>query len=249
MKAGNTLPLAQPAFAQEAEKNFLEEEAGISLYVNAGEEIDLSKAKALYKVLEDETDSYLIGTVELSGYGEDWWPHVWIHKDGWIVVYYLKEEPTSRLMDWFAYERAGSGEINTTTLREVLLSVASDLKLDLTRIQEDMRYYHWQYPEARKLLVVLDTTSAGSDSFKYTIPGSLKLYEVSGSHRGHVGSYYGENWSGTSIDGEWFQKAGEGVYVLIGTLSSKWTSQGVTHEVVLQHKRGWTGIALFFLYG
>ena len=247
--AKHGLTLVQPAFAQETGKSFLEEEAGISLYVNAEEEIDLPKAKSLYKVLEDETDSYLIGTVELSGYGEDWWPHVWIHKDGWIVVYYLKEEPTSRLMDWFYYERTGGGEISTTTLREVLLAVAGNLKLDLTKIQRDMRYYHWQYPEAKKLLVVLDTTDAGSDTFKYTIPGSLKLYEVSGSHFGNVGSFYGENWSGTSIDGEWFKKAGEGKYVLIGTLSSKWTSQGVTHEVVLQHKRGWTGIALFFLYG
>ena len=247
-KAGNTLTLAQPAFAQEAGKSFLEEEAGISLYVNAGEEIDLSKAKALYKVLEDETDSYLIGTVELSGYGEDWWPHVWIHRDGWIVVYYLKEEPTSRLMDWFAFERAGGTEINTTTLREVLLWVAGELKLDLTVIQRDMRYYHWQYPEAKKLLVVLDTTSTGSDAFTYTIPGSLKLYEVSGSHFANLGTGYGQ-WSGTMIDGEWFKKAGQGKYVLIGTLSSKWTSQGVTHEVVLQHKRGWMGIALFFLYG
>ena len=123
-KAGNTLTLAQPAFAQEAGKSFLEEEAGISLYVNAGEEIDLSQAKALYKVLEDETDSYLIGTVELSGYGEDWWPHVWIHKDGWIVVYYLKEEPTSRLMDWFYYDRAGGGEISTTTLPTRIEAIA-----------------------------------------------------------------------------------------------------------------------------
>jgi len=243
-KAGNTLTLAQPAFAQEAGKSFLEEEAGISLYVNAGEEIDLSQAKALYKVLEDETDSYLIGTVELSGYGEDWWPHVWIHKDGWIVVYYLKEEPTSRLMDWFYYERAGGGEISTTTLREVLLAVAGNLKLDLTKIQRDMRYYHWQYPEAKKLLVVLDTTDAGSDTFKYTIPGSLKLYEVSGSHFSNGG-----HWSETSIDGELFKKIGKGKKVRIGTLSSKWISQGVTHEVNLRHYLGWTGIALFFLYG
>ena len=248
VSGGNTFCLAPPAFAQEVERSFLEEEAGISLYVNVGEEIDLSQAKALYKVLEDETDSYLIGTVELSGYEEDWWPHVWLHRDGWIVVYYLKEEPTSRLMDWLAYERAGSGEINTTTLREVLLGVASDLRLDLTRVQVDMRYYHWQYPEARKLLVVLDTTDAGSDNFKYTIPGSLNLYEASGSHFGNVGNY-GGSWSGTNVDGEWFRRAGPGRYILIGTLPSKWTSQGVPHQVNLQHERGWTGIALFFLYG
>ncbi|MGY4707879.1 hypothetical protein ACVNPS_09060 [Candidatus Bipolaricaulota sp. J31] len=184
----------------------MEEEAGISLYVNAGEEIDLSKARTLYKVLEDEADSYLIGTVELSGYGEDWWPHVWIHKEGWIVVYYLKEEPTSRLMDWFSFDGKG---IRTTTLREVLFAMAGTLKLDLTVVQANMRYYHWQYPEAKKLLVVVDWTSAGTDMFKYIIPGALKLWEVSGSHFADLGTGYGQ-WSRTSIDGEEFKKGGRG---------------------------------------
>ncbi|RLC72820.1 MAG: hypothetical protein DRI26_02180 [Chloroflexi bacterium] len=246
-RMGQAITLAQPAFAQTVGESFLEQEAGISCYVDVGQPIDLAKAKPLYKVLEDETDSYLIGTVELSGYEEEWWPHVWIHKDGWIVVYYLKEEPTSRLMDWAAYERAGSGEISTTTLREVLLSVASNLKLDLTRIQEDMRYYHWQYPKARKLLVVLDTTNAGSDTFKYTIPGSLKLYEASGSHFGNVGCCV--QWSQTTIDGEVFKKGGSNKYVLVGFLMGQTTAQGVQHEVVLKHNGGWMGIALFFLYG
>lgn len=56
---GGAFALVQPAFAQEAGASFLENEAGISCYVNAGQTIDLAKAKPLFKVLEDETSSYL----------------------------------------------------------------------------------------------------------------------------------------------------------------------------------------------
>ncbi|RKY63277.1 MAG: hypothetical protein DRQ02_12830 [Candidatus Latescibacterota bacterium] len=110
-----------------------------------------------------------------------------------------------------------------------------------------MRYYHWQYHKARKLLVVLDTTNAGSDTFKYTIPGSLKLYEASGSHFANVGCCV--QWSQTTIDGEVFKKGGSNKYVLVGFLMGQTTAQGVQHEVVLKHNGGWMGIALFFLYG
>ena len=244
-KAGNTLTLAQPAFAQEAGKSFLEEEAGISLYVNAGEEIDLSKAKALYKVLEDETDSYLIGTVELSGYGEDWWPHVWIHRDGWIVVYYPKDEPTSKLMHWHGFQR-DQGTITSTTLREALFSIARQLGVDMAKVDAGMRYYHWQYPDATRLLIVVDT--GGTDSFRYIIPSAITVYEASASHYGAVGSYTAYEWSGTNIDGEKFLKGGTGRYILCKNLEEKHLTPSVPHTVSIGHRGGWVGIALFFLY-
>jgi hypothetical protein len=164
--------LAQPVFAQGVERSFLEGEADISCYVNVGEEIDLAEAEPLYKVLEAETETYLIGTVELSGYGEEWWPHVWIHKDGWIVVYYPKDEPTSKLMHWHGYQ----GTITTTTLKESLFSIARQLGADMAKVEVGMRYYHWQYPDATRLLIVLDT--GGTDSFRYMIPVQLPFMKL-----------------------------------------------------------------------
>jgi len=245
-KAGNTLTLAQPAFAQEARKSFLEEEAGISLYVNAGEEIDLSQAKALYKVLEDETDSYLIGTVELSGYGEDWWPHVWIHKDGWIVVYYLKEEPTSKLMHWPTY--LAKGEVTTTTLREALFSIARKLGVDMAKVSSGMHYYHWQYPNATSLLVVLDTAEI-TDSFQYTIPSTVTVYEASASH--YAKGIYEGGWSRTIIDNQKLCGGGAGEYVLCTKLEEIYLAPDTAHTVSISRRKlygGWVGIALFFLY-
>ena len=251
---GHGFALAPPAFGQTVSKSFLEQEAGISLYVNVGQEINLAKVKPLFAVLEDETGTYLIGTMELPQYGEDWWPHVWVHKDGWIVVYYPKSEPTSRLMDWGPFK----GQIQTTTLKDVMLSVAGKLGADLGQVETNMHYYHWQHPEAKKLLVVLDWTQASSDTFTYTIPAALSVYEVSASHYGYIPSYGGDNWSRMKIDGDIILSGGEGSYTLVGLVPSQYQSRGVTHEVRLEqyisrgcyynNSNAWIGSALFFLY-
>jgi len=241
--------LATPAFAQGIPSGqFPMNEAGISAYVNTEQALDLSKVKSLYKVLEDETENYLIGTVELSGYGEEWWPHVWIQKSGWILVYYTKNEPTSRLMKWDVIQWDQPG-FTTTTLREVLVSVARRLGVDMARVESGLRYYHWQYPEATRMLVVLDTTNAGADSFQYTIPSELTIYDLSASHRGEVGSNaYGSCYSATNLDEVKLLGGGQGTYVLVGQVPEKYLLPQAPHVVALGHKGGWTGIALFFLY-
>ena len=242
--------LAVPAFAQRIPSDqFPMNEAGISAYVNTEQALDLFKAKSLYKVLEDETDTYLIGTMELSEYGEEWWPHVWIEKSGWILVYYTKDEPTSKLMKWDAIQW-DQPNMTTTTLREVLVSVARRLGVDMAGVESGLHYYHWQHPEATRMLVVLDTTNAGADSFQYTIPSELTIYELSASHCGAVGSdsWSHNHYSATNIDEVKLLAGGEGTYYLVGQVSEKCLMPQVPHVVALSHRGGWIGIALFFLY-
>lgn len=229
--------LSQPALAQQLGKSFLEEEAGICCYVNVGQAIKLDKMKQLFAVLEDETSEYLIGTVRFSDWSEDWWPRAWVHKDGWIVVYYPKGEPTSKLFYWRKY---WEGE-TTTTLREVLLWLcsASGLKIGMDFVKENLKYYNFQYPEAQKLFVVLDTGT--SDSFSYTIPPNVAILEGSFSHSA-------DPWyrSTVGIDGVTISSAANGIY--IGKLRETFLSPGETHEVTISAGGGKHGIALFFLY-
>jgi len=229
--------LAQPALAQQLGKSFLEEEAGISCYVNVGQAIKLDKMKQFFAVLEDETSEYLIGTVGFSDFSEDWWPRAWVHKDGWIVVYYPKGEPTSKLFYWRKYWEGKT----TTTLREVLLWLcsASGLKIDMDFVKENLKHYNFQYPEAQKLFVVLDTGT--SDSFSYTIPSNVTILEGSYSH-------YAGPWdrSTVSVDGVAISSGINGAY--IGKLKDTFLRSGETHEVTISAVGGTHGIALFFLY-
>ena len=56
-EAGQTFLLVNPVFAQSAssETTFLEEEAGMSIYINIGRSIDLAVAKTVYRTIEKET--------------------------------------------------------------------------------------------------------------------------------------------------------------------------------------------------
>jgi len=237
-----SLVFGPPAFAQSASRSFLEEEAGISLHVTVEQTIELERARRLFEVLEDQTDSYLIGTVELPDHDRTFWPHVWVHRDGWIVVYYNKAEPTSRLMHWPTY----TGEPpRTTTLREVLLIVGREVRADTGQIEEDMRYYHWQHPDATRLLMV-----AGTGTFRYTLPHELTILDASASHRGRdIDSVNRNNeWSRTRIDDQELIRGGANTYILTKELASMHLTADTPHSVTVESGSGSADVALFFLY-
>lgn len=257
--AGSGLALARPAFAQPVQRIFLDEEAGISAYVWLEEGVDLAAVRPLYSVVEDETDEYIIGTLELAGYSRTWWPHMWVHRDGWVIVYYNPEQPTSRLMHWPGYDRS-AGQIGSTTLREGLLAVGVALEVEEETIDANLGYYHWQYPEASRLLAVV-----GSGTFRYTLPDEFTFYEGSWSHRGfdihatagafatHVG------WSETKVDDRSLHRGEHGTYTRVGTLQAEddedapdHLSPGRPHEVSAEMRStrsgSWTAAAIFFVY-
>ena len=249
--SGAGFSLALPAFAQSAGRSFLEEEAGISAYVKLGQTIDLGRARGMYSVLEDETETYLIGTIKLLDYDETWWPHVWIQKDGWIVVYYNKAEPTSKLIHWPGYR---DGRITTTTLREALLSVGRELGLSIASLEEGLRYYHWQHPDASRMLVVV-----GTRDFKYTIPSAITVCDASWALR--ASSVRSQPWYSSAVDmvvdGTRITRVsvGDGQTVTTthtGSLDGRYLTPGDAHEASIargaRYGGGWEGIALVFVY-
>lgn len=181
-KAARTLSLANPAFIQSASTTFLDEEAGISIYTNIGHSLDLSKAKAKFKTIEKETAEYIIGSLSLPDLPESDDVHCFVHKNGWIVVYYLKAEPTSKIIDWNWYL---AGKLTKTKLQIGLQEMCSALGVTPT----DINYYHFQYPYAYKLMISIDwQEGSGTDSFNIKIPSEFTFYERSWSHRGGDGT-------------------------------------------------------------
>lgn len=70
---GESFSLVQPVFAQDVSSNqFPMSEAGISAYAKSDVSIDIAKAESIFMVIEDKTPNYIIGTIGLAGYGEDW---------------------------------------------------------------------------------------------------------------------------------------------------------------------------------
>ena len=156
--------------------NFLEEEAGISAYTNVGMEIDLDKAKEVYRTIEVEKENYTIGSVALPGYAEYEDAHVYVHKDGWIVAYYLKDEPIAKMVNYKNYME--NGDI-TLKLDNALGRMCDGVGLPLFYT----KFYDFRYPNANKLMIIVDGQWVeGWDTFDIRIPSDVRVYDRSWYH-------------------------------------------------------------------
>lgn len=162
---------------------FLDKEAGVSAYYNVSQTIDLAKAKEVFCGLERETADYIIGSVRPSEYTEDENNdvHCFVHKDGWILTYYTKDEPCAIIFDYKAY-KADSSKVKTV-LKKVIDMVCGKIGL---QPPSEVSYYDFRYPNANRLVLIVDAKwGNGWETMYLTIPnepGTLTVYETSWSH-------------------------------------------------------------------
>ena len=130
-----TIALQAPSFIQKAHAegaspaaNFLEEEAGISAYMKSPYSINLNTVRDLFRTIEDETSDYIIGSMPVADNPEDKDVHVYINKNGWIVAYYLKEDPVGKILNWPKYHHNGRTSM-TTMLEDTIAYITSEASL------------------------------------------------------------------------------------------------------------------------
>ncbi len=97
----------------------LDEEAGISAYYNTPGSIDLNSIRGQFRTIELDTTDYLLGSIPVRAMNERYDVHVYVHKDGWILGYYMNDEPVAKIVD------AGQKTIDTTRLTVVISAVAA----------------------------------------------------------------------------------------------------------------------------
>jgi len=147
---------------------FLKQEAGPALYMNAGQTLSLTQAKTAYRNIEMETPDYIIGSMAVPScpsVTDD--VHCYVHKDGWIVVYYLKGEPLSKVVSSVYYS---GGQLTSTKLDDGMEKVCNALGI----LKSGVKRYHFQWPSANNWEMV-----AGTSAFNIKVPGSFNVYERS----------------------------------------------------------------------
>lgn len=228
-EAGQTFLFVNPAFAQSASTGttFLEEEAGMSIYVNVGQSLDLSVAKTVYKTIEKETSDYIVGSLSLPNLPETEDVHCFVDKDGWIVVYYLKNEPISKIIDWSYYSPEAG--LTKNKLQVGLEQMGDALEVTVT----DAKYYNFQYPYASKWMIIIDSRDgAGTDSFNLKIPGNFTVYERSWSHYAeNVQTGFGYEYAYFRIDGSTISTITEDGKTEYGQLTATQLSPDVFHTI------------------
>jgi len=226
---GQTFLFVNPVFAESLSggTTFLEEEAGMSIYVNVGLPLDLSAAQSVYKTVEEDTSDYIIGSFSLPDLPESDDVHCFVHKDGWIVVYYLKNEPISKIIDWSYYS---ANQLTKTKLQVGLEQMGLALGVTVT----DAKYYNFQYPYADKWMIIIESREgSGEDSFNLKIPGEFTVYERSWSHYAqHAGSGFpGYNRAYFRIDGSEINRINNSGETVCGQLTVTQLSPDVFHTV------------------
>ena len=234
--SGTGLFLARPAFAQENGVSFLEQEAGISAYMKAVQTIDLTKAKSAFRTVERETGEYVVGSIPLSGYAETEDVHAYVHKDGWIVTYYIKDEPPSKILDWNDY---GEDEkINGTKLEIGIVAICTAVSV----ATKDVKYYDFRYPDANRMMIVAEAVWSGNEeTFRMKLPGDFVFYDRAYSLYRSNSSYYTSMY----LDGAETATARDLYTSKYGSLSATQLSLDVFHTVNIRHP-GFCAIVLIY---
>lgn len=150
---GQGLNLVRPAFAASVASatTFLEDQAGISIYMNAGMSLDLSQLPP-FRTIESNTSDYVIGSISIPNSTGTLEPtedaHCFVHKTGWIVVYYLKSEPVSKIIDWSWWNGI---QFTSNKLQQGLKKIADAYSANTAGAQ----YYDFAYPSANKFMLIV----------------------------------------------------------------------------------------------
>jgi hypothetical protein len=197
----------------------LDAEAGISAYFRDQAGITLNSVWGVFRTIEVSTSNYIIGSVAVPNYGETEDTHVYIHKDGWVLAYYLRGDPASKMIDMKTYRT--SGNLNTTKLQNVLAVVAAAAGSSFS----GSTYYDFRYPNATNIMVVAENNSDGDNSFTINIPSSYGYYE-----RGWAVINNDQSWVAPviKIDGV---AINSGCAYCYGTISAPQLLPDITHDV------------------
>lgn len=178
--APTNIRLKAPAFisianaADEAVLSTIGDEAGTAAWYQASSPINLALIRSKYRTIERETSDYLLGSVPLENYAETEDVHLYVHKDGWLLAYYLETEPSGKIFDWKAY-KASNGATATTKLENVIAFILGTAEVTFTEAQ----FYDFRYPNATHIMLIVEDNSGENDSFTVNLPNSFGYSERS----------------------------------------------------------------------
>jgi len=207
------ISLARPAIAQQTRASFLDTDAGMSAYSDTGRTINIDQARTAFRVVESETDSWIVGTVQAHDYDENEDPHVFVHTSGWIIAYYDKDSPVGRALHFVAPGTLGGSKLEDS-LRKVANSAGAPA--------QSIGFYDFRFPEATEWLVIIDT-----NTFSVEIPTQFSVFEGSYSLT-PIGS------CGPALDIDGVRVATNGCTTFgYGGVSPSLLSTGSEHNVVV----------------
>jgi hypothetical protein len=182
---GTSVSLVRPAFAQTG--SFLDQEAGIAAYVQVPGPVNLESIKGAFKIIEQETSDFVVGTVEITN--APLAPHVFVNSDGWIVSYFLRDESVG-----YAWPFGHGLKPPDDVLARALTQIGATAGGDPTPIG----YFDFEYPGANKISVIHAPNPW--DEVEVQIPNDFQVFEAAWAYNYWDPTINPGNWSSGVVE-------------------------------------------------
>ena len=221
LKAPSFVSVANAQDAPAVVMGFPQNEAGISAYFRSASPVTLADVRGVCRVIEVETADYIIGSVPVPDYEERYDVHVYVHRDGWFLAYYLSADPVGKIFDWRHFTNA-----IPTKFENVLATVSAAAGVPYLGVT----YYDFRYPNATHMMLIVEDSDNGDDSFQINMPGTYSYLARSWSlyHSG----WCCDEWAGWGLDGKWIhEQSGRYIVTSEGTLTASQLLPDMYHTI------------------
>lgn len=220
---------------------FPADKAGMAAYVKLDPltETNFDNAKAsLFDSVESFGETYMIGLKEYSVDGPNYNKlnfRIYLGTNGWLVVYLLKDQEPSRIVNW--RRDAATGKF--VSLSDTLLKFAIEnaiSKIGAPAVTS-VEYYNFAYPDAKKMTLTRENIYNGepiTDDFTVLVPGTLYLASYALASIGGAQNTWSEA-VGAYIDNKKINGIGDIPFIYGNYLAADFTA-GVSHTIRLDKR-------------
>jgi hypothetical protein len=158
---------------------FPEDEAGIAAYVNVNQSINITEAVKEFTQTEELSQTHAIGIIPIDNMRGTMNVHVYVDTGGYIVAYFKNTEPASNIIKWSGMD-FDNPKIEDFITNAAIKEMCAKIDVYYLDIEDDIKYYDFEYPNAEKMMLFLNARSSGGNEYTHIfIPGKYRLYEAS----------------------------------------------------------------------
>jgi len=173
--SGSGISFEAPAFATSASggeldvMGFPRNETSICAYARYNP-IDIEQAKDHFRTIEDQGDTYVMGTMQVyrasASFDKVSYPHFYVNRDGWVIAFIPRSDPDGYAIS--TYIKFG------TSLELAMEYFCAEMNIPFVR--DDLKYYDFQYPNATGMVLASTT---GTGTFFINIPVAIDVLSLS----------------------------------------------------------------------
>lgn len=151
------------------------DEAGLAAYIRVKNIKPENLSNIPFETIEKQGKTFVYGKLKTEKPEKS--PHLYIGLDGWIVAYYLRDEPRSKMIN-FGLDYYGNFVFLTNELEKAVCSAAGYFLEGCSEI----KYYDFEFPQATRMSLVGEKVGYGyspPNKEDFLVAGFQEMYDAS----------------------------------------------------------------------